>query len=104
MTLLTFLKAFTVLQTQAFESLPNDEFLDRTKFKAFTDDIFMIAKEMISVIDRVENIVGKGENGSYQHFLFFLTMLLTNYHTMLHFDALKIYSCGKHCEKRRNCL
>ena len=23
--------------------------------------------------------------------------------TMLHFDALKIYSCGKHCEKRRNC-
>ena len=29
---------------------------------------------------------------------------LTNYHIMLHFDALKIYSCGKHCEKRRNCL
>ena len=23
---------------------------------------------------------------------------------MPHFDALKIYSCGKHCEKRRNCL
>ena len=23
---------------------------------------------------------------------------------MLHFDAQKIYSCGKHCEKRRNCL
>ena len=29
---------------------------------------------------------------------------LTHYHTMPHFDALKIYSCGKHCEKRRNCL
>ena len=29
---------------------------------------------------------------------------LTHYHTMLHFHALKIYSCGKHCEKRRNCL
>ena len=28
---------------------------------------------------------------------------LTHYHTVLHFDALKIYSCGKHCEKRRNC-
>ena len=26
------------------------------------------------------------------------------YHTMPHFDALKIYSYGKHCEKRRNCL
>ena len=24
---------------------------------------------MISVIDRVENIVGKGENADYQHFL-----------------------------------
>ena len=24
--------------------------------------------------------------------------------TMPHFDALKIYSCGNHCEKRKNCL
>ena len=29
---------------------------------------------------------------------------LTHYHTMPHFEALKIYSCVKHCEKRRNCL
>ena len=29
---------------------------------------------------------------------------LTHYHTTTHFDALKIYSCGKHGEKRRNCL
>ena len=29
---------------------------------------------------------------------------LTHYHTKPHFDALKIHSCGKHCEKRRNCL
>ena len=29
---------------------------------------------------------------------------LTHYHTMPHFEAPKIYSCGKHCEKRRNCL
>ena len=40
-----------------------------------------------------ENIAGKGEEKSP----------LTHYHTMPHFDALKIYSCGKHCEKRRNC-
>ena len=26
---------------------------------------------MISVFDRVENTVGKGENAGYQHFLFF---------------------------------
>ena len=30
--------------------------------------------------------------------------LLTHYRTVPHSDALKIYSCGKHCEKRRNCL
>ena len=30
--------------------------------------------------------------------------LLTHYHTMPHFATLKIYSCRKHCEKRRNCL
>ena len=27
---------------------------------------------------------------------------LTYYHTIPHFDALKIYSCENHCEKRRN--
>ena len=30
--------------------------------------------------------------------------ILTHYHIMPHFDVLKIYSYGKHCEKRRNCL
>ena len=29
---------------------------------------------------------------------------LTHYYTKRHFDVFKIYSCGKHCEKRRNCL
>ena len=29
---------------------------------------------------------------------------LTLYRTILHFDTLKIYSCRKHCEKRRKCL
>ena len=32
-----------------------------------------------------------------------LRMALTLYYTIPHFDALKIYSCQKHCEKRRNC-
>ena len=27
---------------------------------------------------------------------------LTHYHTMPHFDALKICRCGKHCKKRSN--
>ena len=31
-------------------------------------------------------------------FTFFYN-ILAHYHTIPHFDALKIYSCGKHCEK-----
>ena len=29
---------------------------------------------------------------------------LTHYHTIPYFDTQKIYSCEKHCEKRRNCF
>ena len=46
-------------------------FLDWTKFKAFADDKLNVAKFMINVLDMVENIVGKGENAGYQHFLLF---------------------------------
>ena len=52
-------------------SLTNDKILDWSKFKAFADDKFDVAKMMISVLYRVENIVGKGENAGYQHFLLF---------------------------------
>ena len=31
-------------------------------------------------------------------------VILTHYHTIPHFDALKIYSCRKNCEKTRNSL
>ena len=48
----------------------NDIFLDWIKFKVFTDDKLNVAK-MISTFDRVENMVGKGENAGYQHFLLF---------------------------------
>ena len=39
--------------------------------KAFADNNLTVAKMMISVVDRVENIVGKGENAGDQHFLLF---------------------------------
>ena len=39
--------------------------------KAFADDKINEAQMMISVFDRVENIVGKGENAGHQHFLLF---------------------------------
>ena len=49
--------------------LPNDKISDWLKLKAFADDNLNVAKIMISPSDRVENIVGKGENAGYQHFL-----------------------------------
>ena len=39
--------------------------------KAFADEKMNVAEMMIYVFDRVENIVGKGENAGYQHFLLF---------------------------------
>ena len=65
--------------------------------------------------------MGKGEIARYEQFPFSNSVFkrpvsqrrqkvslcgngLTHYHTVPHFNALKIYNCGKHCEKRRNCL
>ena len=62
---------FSVLKVN---SLPNDKILDMTKLRAFAGDKINVAQMMIFVFDRVENIVGKGENAGYQHFLLFPTM------------------------------
>ena len=52
-------------------SLPDNEMLDWTKLKAFADGKSNVAKLMNFLLDRVENIVGKGENAGYKHFLLF---------------------------------
>ena len=52
-------------------SLPDDKILDQSNFKAFADDILNVVQIVICVSDRLENIVGKGENDGYQHFLLF---------------------------------
>ena len=54
-----------------FNSSPNDKLLNVTKLKAFAADKLNVAKMMISLFDRVEKTVGKGENAACQHFLFF---------------------------------
>ena len=41
------------------------------QFGHIADDKLNVAKRIISVFDGVENIVGKGENAGYQHFLLF---------------------------------
>ena len=45
-----------------FNSSQNDKFLDSTKPKAFADNKSYVCKIMISLLDRVENIVGNAGN------------------------------------------
>ena len=53
-------------------ALPNNKFLDWSKMKVFSDDkIKLTEKKMKFALEVVENIVGKGENAGYQHFLLF---------------------------------
>ena len=52
-------------------TIPNDKFLDLSKFKAFADDNLNVYQKLKFALGRVENIVGKGENAGYQHFLLF---------------------------------
>ena len=42
-----------------------------TKLKAFADDKLKVARMMTSLLVRVENTVGQGENAGYQHSLLF---------------------------------
>ena len=50
---------------------PDDTNLTLSKLKVFADDKINVTQMIISVFDREENIVGKGENTGYQHFLLF---------------------------------
>ena len=43
---------------------------DWPKFKVFAEDKINVAELMISLSDRVGNIVGKEENAGYHHFSF----------------------------------
>ena len=52
-------------------TLPNNKFSDWSKLKAFADDKINVTEKLKFVFGQVENIVGKGENAGYQHFLLF---------------------------------
>ena len=57
----------------AFNSLPNNKILHRSKLKAFADDKMNVAQKLKFFYGKIgnRNIVGKGENAGYQHFLLF---------------------------------
>ena len=51
--------------------LPNVKLLDWSEFKAHADDKTNVTQNLNFLLERVENILGKGENAGYQHFLLF---------------------------------
>ena len=52
-------------------TLSKCKILDLSELKAFVDHNSNVAQMTEFVFDTVENIVGKGENAGYQHFLLF---------------------------------
>ena len=52
-------------------SIPNNKILEWSKLKAFADDKIKRIERSKLVFWKSENIVGKGENADYQHFLLF---------------------------------
>ena len=52
-------------------SSPNNKNLDWSKLKVFADNKINVTEKSKFVLGRIENIVGKGENAGYQHFLLF---------------------------------
>ena len=52
-------------------SLPNNKFLDCSKLKAFADDKINMTQKLKYDLERIGNIVGKGENADYQKGVFF---------------------------------
>ena len=73
-----------------FNPFPHDRSLDQTKLKAFADDKLNITKIIISVFDRVENMVGKGEIACTSNFSFFLNV----FQRLLSQTRQKVSLCG----------
>ena len=59
------------MASYSINSLPDDKILDSSKLKTLADDKINEAQKLQFVSGRVINIVGKGENAGYQHFLLF---------------------------------
>ena len=58
-----------IIHTTACSSLTINKILELTKLKALADKKFSVIQRFEFALHRVENIVGKGENAGYQHFL-----------------------------------
>ena len=52
-------------------SLPDNNFLEWSQLKAFAEKNIKVTEKLKTVLEKVENFLGTGENASYQHFLLF---------------------------------
>ena len=59
--------------------------------------LLFLSFTMFSILSKIGTII-------YTEFTCCQQILLTHYHTMLHFNTFQICSCGKHDKKRRKCL
>ena len=66
-------KILKALSRKVINSLPKDKIIALSKLKGlnFADHKIDVVKMMISLLDRAENNVGKGENAGTQDFLLF---------------------------------
>ena len=80
-----------------FNSVLNDKILGYSKLKGFANDKINVTPKLIFVFGRVENIVGKGENAVYQHFLLFPQCFQKDFL----FKVIKSQDCVVKSEKGR---
>ena len=65
------------LRDKRLKPLLDDKILDWSKLKSFADNNLKVVKMPIYVLDRVENIVGKGVNAGLPAFFFFFPTLFS---------------------------
>ena len=71
--------------------LPDDKILGLPKLKAFADDKSDVTQNIKVVFHRIENTVGKEENGGYQHFVLFLQCFQKAFSEILSKTSLCFY-------------
>ena len=72
-------------------SLPNDKISDLSKFKGFADDKISMTKRLKFISEKLEYIVGKGENAGFPAFSPFPTMFSKVVYRRV--DLFKSWNC-----------
>ena len=82
-------KSLQFVILERINSLPNNKTLYWSKLKAFADNNLNVDQKLKLSLGRAENIVGKGENTVYQHFL----LLSQCYQKAFFLESFKNHDC-----------